>query len=185
MPEQSVIISGSGGQGVLLMGEVICHAANLQGKACSWYPDYGPEVRGGWASCAVVVSETQVASPVIGRSDALIAMNPAGLHQFIGALRPGGLLLLNSSLITERPDREDIDVLAIDANEIAESIGAARAANMIMLGAYVRRSEIVAFETLESALREVLPERHHRFIPINVQALSIGAEHADHTIKAA
>ncbi|MFQ6097052.1 MAG: 2-oxoacid:acceptor oxidoreductase family protein [Armatimonadota bacterium] len=185
MGEHSVIIAGAGGQGVLLIGEVLCHAANLEGKACSWYPEYGPEVRGGWASCAVVIGDAEVASPVVGRADALIAMNPSGYRQFIGALQPRGLLVLNSSLVSERPTRGDVDVLAIDANEIAESLGAARAANMVMLGAYVQRSGIVKFETLPRVLEEVLPERHRRFIPVNVEALSIGARHADTTIKAA
>ncbi|MFQ6132736.1 MAG: 2-oxoacid:acceptor oxidoreductase family protein [Armatimonadota bacterium] len=178
MREHAVVCAGSGGQGIQLMGQTLSYAAMLENKGVTWFPEYGPEVRGGRTACTVVVAPDQVGSPVVAHPHALIALDAVSIGEFADSLRPGGLLVLNSSLIDDPGPRDDLEVLALPAQSIAEEIGNARAANMVMLGAYVQRTGVVSVEVLPQALRRSLPERHHRFIPINLSAIQAGAESA-------
>jgi len=178
MREHAVVCAGSGGQGILLMGQTLAYAAMLENKGVTWFPAYGPEVRGGRTACTVVVADDQVGSPVVAHPHALIALDPVSITEFVESLQPGGLLALNSSLIEGRGPREDLEVIAIPAQTIAEQIGNVRAANMVMLGAYVKRTGVVRLEVLPEALKRSLPERHHQLIPINLAAIQAGAQRA-------
>ena len=175
MTERSVVVAGSGGQGVLLLGQAIACAAMLEGKDTTWFPSYGPEVRGGRAACTVVVADDAIGSPVITHPDAAILLDSIAVGEQAETVRPGGLLFLNASLIRDAAVRDDVDVISVRATEMAEQLGSARATNMVMLGAYAERTGVVPLECLPNALGRVLPERHHRFVPLNIRAIEAGA----------
>ncbi|HHY09065.1 MAG TPA: 2-oxoacid:ferredoxin oxidoreductase subunit gamma [Firmicutes bacterium] len=169
-----IIISGFGGQGVLVLGQLIAYAGMLEDKAVSWFPSYGPEQRGGTANCSVVVSETEVGSPVVSRPTTAIVMNLPSLNRFEPAVVEDGILLYNSTLIEQKPTRQDIRVIAVPANEIADELGNPRVANMVLLGSFIEATNLVKIETVETSLEKVLSERHHHLIPLNMQALERG-----------
>ena len=171
-----LIIAGFGGQGVLLIGQLLAYAGMIEGKQVSWLPSYGPEMRGGTANCTVVISAEPVASPVVSRPTAVLALNQPSMDKFEPNLQPGGLLINNSSLVDRESERTDIRVLAVPATELAHEIGDVRVANVIMLGALLGSTGIVEEGSILKALRKVLPERRHNLIPLNEQALRRGME---------
>lgn len=171
-----VIMAGFGGQGVMLMGQLLTYAGMLEGKSVSWLPSYGPEMRGGTANCMVIVSEKEVASPLVTEPTALIAMNLPSLRKFEGRVRTGGLIIYNSSLIEDKPTRDDIDVIAVPCNDIATELGSSRIANMVALGAYIAYSQAVNMDSIIESLKKALPERRQHLIPLNEKALERGAE---------
>ncbi|HHT42846.1 MAG TPA: 2-oxoacid:ferredoxin oxidoreductase subunit gamma [Firmicutes bacterium] len=169
-----IIIAGFGGQGVLVLGQVIAYAGMIENKSVSWLPSYGPEQRGGTCNCSVVVTPGEVGSPVVTvPSDALV-MNGPSFDRFEPKVSAGGLLVYNSSLVPKTSQRDDITTIAVPANEIADELGNARIANMVMLGAFVQATGIVMEESIEEALKAVLSERHHSLIPLNMQAFERG-----------
>ncbi|WP_305043706.1 2-oxoacid:acceptor oxidoreductase family protein [Geoalkalibacter sp.] len=171
-----LFIAGFGGQGVLLLGNLLAYAAILEGKNASYFPAYGVEKRGGAATCTVVISDDEVASPVVGRPGCAILLNQASLDKYLPRVRPGGWALVNSSLAEENlPRVAPIEVLALPLTELALDVGDARLVNLVAAGIWARKSQALTLASLESALRKVLPERNHRFIPLNVEALKRGA----------
>lgn len=172
---EEVIMAGFGGQGVMVIGQLLTYSGMKVGKNVSWIPSYGPEMRGGTANCAVVVSDEEVASPVVAEPTTVIAMNRPSLEKFEPKLRPGGLLIYNSSLIDTRPMRTDITVMPVPANEIAQELGNLRIANMVILGAYIAKSGVVPMESVKECLKKVISARHHDLIPLNEEALDRGA----------
>lgn len=172
---EEVIMAGFGGQGVMSMGQLLAYAGMIEDKEVSWLPSYGPEMRGGTANCSVIVSDDAVASPVVTDATAAIIMNRPSLGKFEGSVIPGGALFINSSLVDERCDREDIDVYYIPANEVADEIGNSRIANMVMLGAYIKKTEIVSADSVLESLKEVLGPSKAHLIPVNEKALKRGA----------
>jgi len=175
MTEQ-VIIAGFGGQGVMSMGQLLTYAGMLEDKQVSWLPSYGPEMRGGTANCNVIISDNPVGSPIVTEATAVIAMNLPSLDKFEKAVKPGGLLLINSSLIDRKAVRDDIDVVYVPANEIAEELGNSRVANMVILGAYLAKTRIVDPKSVVESLKKVLGESKAHLIPVNEEALKRGAE---------
>jgi 2-oxoglutarate ferredoxin oxidoreductase subunit gamma len=174
-----VFISGFGGQGVLLAGNLLSYAAIIEGKNVSFFPAYGVEKRGGAAMCTVVIASGEVGSPIIGNPSVSIVLNQASLDKFGPKVRPGGLCIINTSLIdTAGFDREDIVIVRLPMNDIAMQLGDARMVNMVAVGAYVAKTGAVLSASLTDALKEALPERNHRFIPANVKAIEAGAERA-------
>jgi 2-oxoglutarate ferredoxin oxidoreductase subunit gamma len=171
---QEIIFAGFGGQGVLSMGQIIAYAAMIEGKEVSWMPSYGPEMRGGTANCIAIVSEKKVSSPIITQFDTAIVLNQPSLDKFEKAVKPGGLIMYEESTIISPPTRDDIEIIKIPAVLTAEQLGKKQVANMVMIGAYLEKRPIVSIETILSALRKVLPERHHHMIPVNEQALLSG-----------
>ena len=171
---EELIIAGFGGQGVMLMGQLLSYAGLHEAKNVSWMPSYGPEMRGGTANCSVVISTESIGSPIVTEPTTLIVMNRPSLDRFEQAVRPGGLLIYNSSLIDREPRRTDIRIIAVPAVEMARELGSDRVANKCVLGAYLppRRG---ALESVAECLKEVLPERRHDLIPLNVEALARGA----------
>jgi 2-oxoglutarate ferredoxin oxidoreductase subunit gamma len=171
-----LFIAGFGGQGVLLAGNVLGNAATIEGKNVSFFPEYGVEKRGGAAMCTVIIADDEVGSPVVGRPTTVVLLNQTSFEKFAGRVRPGGILLVNTSLVDVAGfSRSDITLIRIPMNEIAIGLGDARMVNMVAVGAYVASSGAVAMATLEEALRETLPERNHRFIPANLRAIEEGA----------
>jgi len=174
---QEIILAGFGGQGVMSMGKLLAYAGLEEDKNVSWIPSYGPEMRGGTANCSVTISDESVSSPIITEPDTLIVLNRPSLEKFEKDVKPGGWLLINSSLIDIEPKRQDLKVLKIHATELAnEKLNNSRVANMIILGAFVELTGAVSLESVVGALKKVLPEHRHNLIPLNRQALEIGIE---------
>jgi 2-oxoglutarate ferredoxin oxidoreductase subunit gamma len=170
-----ILMAGFGGQGIMFMGTLLAHAGMMEDKEVTWMPSYGPEMRGGTANCSVVISHEPVASPLVSEPTALIVMNRPSLERFEGTLRPGGLLVVNTSLVDRRPERQDVRLLEVPANEMADRLGSLRVANMVVLGAFVQASRVVTLHSIKQALPEVLPQHRHGLIAVNVKALEAGA----------
>ncbi len=175
--QQEVIIAGFGGQGVLFAGQLLAYAAMDEGKEVTWIPSYGPEMRGGTANCTVVISDQEIGSPFVKNPSAVIAMNLPSLDKYEHLVKPGGILVVNTSMVNRKVEREDLIVVSIPANEIAETVGSKRAVNMVMLGALLENIEILPLDALEAALEAHLPERHKKLLPVNLEALRQGAAH--------
>lgn len=172
--ERQLIIAGFGGQGVLLIGQLLAYSGMLAGFEVSWMPSYGPEMRGGSANCAVVISDMPVGSPRVEEADVVIAMNRPSMELFEGSVKTGGALLYNRSLIDIAPSRNDIRAIPVSCNEIAEEAGSLRAANMVMLGAYAGLTDDFSVDTLMDALRHKLGPDKERFMPANQRAIEAG-----------
>jgi len=168
--------AGFGGQGVLLMGMMLTYAGMEEGKHVTWLPSYGAEMRGGTANCTVVVSDDEVASPVAESPDVVVVMNEPSLEKFEPLVRPGGWLFINSSLVKKAVKRTDVQVVSIDATNIAYELKNARTANMVMLGAVVGRTGTVQLSVVESSLLPVLGTSKKALVEINIQALRRGRE---------
>ncbi len=171
-----IICAGFGGQGVMLIGQIIAYGGMIEGKSVSWFPSYGPEMRGGTANCSVVVSEKQVGSPIVSEPDGIIAMNRPSLEKFLSAVKPGGTIIYNSSLIDLIPERSGVKILPVPANDIAAELGNDKVANMVALGTYLGLTKVISLPSVEEALKKVLPPRRHKLIPLNIQALQKGLE---------
>ena len=174
---QNVIMAGFGGQGILLIGNMLAYAALAEGKHVTYMPAYGVEMRGGTANCTVVVSDDPIGSPITGKPDSVIVMNLPSLKKFESWLKPGGNLFLNTSLVTEdQKTRDDLAFYPIPANGLATEMGNARLTNMILIGAFVEATKIVTEASLIAALSKVISERNARFIPQNIEAIKSGAQ---------
>jgi len=171
-----LLVAGFGGQGVLSMGMTLAYAAMMEGKEISWMPSYGPEMRGGTANCIVIVSDKKISSPIISTFDTVIVLNQPSLDKFESAVKAGGLLMYDSTSIIKVPTRTDIHIAAIPASEEAVKLKNTKTLNMIVLGAFIERSNVVAMTAVMQALKQVLPERHHHLLPLNEHALRRGME---------
>ncbi len=171
-----LLIAGFGGQGVLSMGMTLAYAGMIENKEISWMPSYGPEMRGGTANCIVIVSDKKISSPIITTFDTVIALNQPSLDKFEKAVKPGGLLMYDSTNIINSPTRTDIDVQPIAASGEASKMKNHKIMNMIVLGGFLERKEVVPVASVMEALKKVLPERYHHLLPLNEQALMRGRE---------
>jgi 2-oxoglutarate ferredoxin oxidoreductase subunit gamma len=172
---EEIVISGFGGQGVLLAGKLLCIAAMREGKHVSHIPSYGAEMRGGTANCKVIISDEEISSPVIDHPTIVIALNTPSLHKFEPKMAKKGLLLYNSSLIPEKPTRTDIQVESVKANDISEAAGSLRAANMAALGYLLKvKPEIASMTALAEALDEAISARNKSHNAINIQIMEAG-----------
>lgn len=176
LKHQEVRIVGMGGQGIMVIGQLLAHATMNEGGNVVWFPSYGPETRGGAAECTVIMSSEEIGSPLSSSPDTLIAMTQPLLDKFAGSVRQGGTIIVNSSLAQRPADREDCEIIEVPANDIATELGNAKAANMVMLGAYVQKLKPVSLVSLKHSMASVIPEHNHRFIPLNNAALDKGAE---------
>lgn len=168
-----IIFAGFGGQGVLSMGLNLAQASMLEGKNVTYLPSYGAEVRGGTANCTIAISDEEIASPVASAPDFVVAMNKPSLVRFQNQVQSGGVLIFNSSLAEAEITRGDIEVIGVPANRIAEELGSARSANMVMLGAFTKKSNLVAISTLIEGLKSTLGKKDKLFA-INENALMAG-----------
>jgi 2-oxoglutarate ferredoxin oxidoreductase subunit gamma len=167
------LISGFGGQGVLSMGLSLAQAAMLEGKYVTYLPSYGAEVRGGTANCTVAISDEEIASPVASSPEFLIAMNQPSLMKFQNQVQTGGVLFLNSSLIQAETPRKDIEVVSVPADSIAKQLGSSKSANMVMLGAFIRKSNLISLPVVIEGLKNTLKKKQ-KLIAINEKALTVG-----------
>jgi len=176
---EEIIIAGFGGQGIILTGKLLAQTAMKAGKEVTYMPAYGAEMRGGTANSMVIVADEPIASPLVSKPDSLIVMNKASLNKFASRIKKGGLLVMNSSMIDEQPQLDDsIEILAVPADELAVELGSPKSANMVMLGAYLQKRNILSTDSAADCLADVLAERYHRTLSVNGQALRRGAEFA-------
>lgn len=173
---ERIIISGFGGQGIMLIGRLLAYAGMIEGKKVAWMPSYGPEMRGGTANCTVIISSNEIGSPIVSHPKILIAMNQPSLDKFEANVSEDGLIILNDSLIERETKRNDVKVIKIPADDIADKLGNSRAANMVVLGACVKQAGIVKMETIFMALEKALAGRNKKLLELNKEALKQGAE---------
>lgn len=174
--ELEAIFAGFGGQGVMLIGQLVAYGGMNAGLNVSWFPSYGPEMRGGTANCSTVLSDGVVGSPVVSQPDALVAMNRPSLEKFQKTVKPSGVIVYNSSLIDIKPERTDIRVIAVPANDIATELGNPKIANMVALGALIQSTGAVSLDDIMVSLKKVLPPHRHNLLPLNEQAIKRGME---------
>lgn len=173
---EEIICAGSGGQGIVSMGKLLAWAAPKNNKFVTYIPSYGAEMRGGTANCSVIISDSEIASPLITNPNSLIVMNNASLDKFEKKLKKGGLLIMNSSIIDRKTKRKDIEVLYLNATEIAEEIEQTRIANMVAIGAYIGKTNIVPLRKIEESLPEVFKKSTKKLLNTNIKALRKGYE---------
>ena len=176
--QTEIILSGFGGQGMLFAGQLLAYAALDAGKHVTWFPSYGPEMRGGTAHCVVIVSDDEIGSPIVRNPVAVIVMNLPSLDKYESLVRSGGTLVVNASLVDRAPSRADVDSTMVPAISIAEEIGDKRLANLVMLGALLERRPVLTAEAVREALDKHIPERHRNLLKANYTALERGAEAA-------
>jgi 2-oxoglutarate ferredoxin oxidoreductase subunit gamma len=176
--EHAAIFAGFGGQGLLFCGNVLAQAAVIEGREVTWMPSYGPEMRGGTASCTVIVADQPIGSPMPDAADSVVALNPPSLAKFEEIIVPGGLLVLNSSLIEAEPTRTDIDVVTLPCTALARQAGDDRLVSVVALGAVIARRPIVAADSVREALRELLAKRGQRLLEADLAAFGLGYEAA-------
>lgn len=171
-----IIISGFGGQGVMAIGKTLCEAGMKEGKAVSWLPSYGPEMRGGTANCSVVISDAaSIVSPVVTEPTELIAMNLPSLIKFEHAVIPGGAIFVNSSIIKDKVQRKDLKAFYVPCNDIADELGNSKVANMVMLGAYIAAMQNLRPETIQEMLAHMFTGPKEKLVGLNIEALQRGA----------
>jgi 2-oxoglutarate ferredoxin oxidoreductase subunit gamma len=170
-----IIIAGFGGQGVMVMGQLLTYAGMIEGKNVSWIPSYGPEMRGGTANCSVIISDEPIGAPIVSESTAVVAMNLPSLEKFEPTLKPEGILLINSSLIEQDAQRSDVKVYKLAVNDIANELGNTKVANMVALGAIVATTKAVSAASVLQAFEKMFAKKPE-LLEINRLALSAGAE---------
>jgi len=173
---ETVLMAGFGGQGVLRSGTLLARAALAAGYETTWFPSYGPEMRGGTANCTVVISDDEIGSPIAGAYDTVIVMNQPSLERFESAVLPDGRLLINASMVPAEPTRTDVRAYRLAAVDMAQALGNPRAANVVMLGAYVRLFEHLAIETVAQIVAESFADKGDDMVQLNLAALRAGAE---------
>ena len=171
--ENSLIVAGFGGQGVVLIGQLLGYVASAAGKNATFYPSYGAEQRGGTANCTVVIADEEIGSPVVTKLDTIIVMNEPSLVRFEEWVKPGGTIIVNSSLVNKKVQRDDIQAVFIPANDIAEKLRSEKVANMVMLGKYLAISKVLSFERVVETMKEKLAAKS-KFLPLNEAAITAG-----------
>ena len=171
-----ILIAGFGGQGVLFAGKFLATKGLIEGKNVSWLPSYGPEMRGGTANCSVIISDDPVGSPIVNEPNCLIAMNLPSLRRYENSVVPGGMILVDSTLIEEKVERSDVSVFYVPVTKMAKDEGFSTLANMILCGKLIKESADLKFENTDEALKKVIPPRKANLLDINLKALKVGYE---------
>jgi len=172
--ERSTIFAGFGGQGILFAGQVLARAAMAEGLEVLWIPSYGPEMRGGTASCTVIVAAEPIGSPVVDRADAVVALNPPSMAKFEHTVAPGGLLVLNASLIEALPSRTDLEVLAVPCTALAKTAGDDRLVSVVALGALLARRPLVGLPAVREAIAAMVNVKRPEILAADLAALDAG-----------
>jgi 2-oxoglutarate ferredoxin oxidoreductase subunit gamma len=171
---EDIIIAGFGGQGIMMLGKIVAQAGMIAGLEVTWIPKYGAEVRGGTAHCMVKVSRDEIASPLVSEPSLLVVMNKPSLLKFEQIIKPGGSIVVNSSLCDYQSERDDITVVAVPATEMANTIGDVKGANMVALGALLKLCPFIELSNVVASLKTILPGYRHKYIPLNEKALYEG-----------
>ncbi len=169
-----ILLAGFGGQGVMFIGKVLAYSGMLGGREVCWIPSYGPEMRGGTANCSVLIADEEIHSPVISQADAGIVLNQPSYDRFLERIKPGGTLVVNSSIVTVTPKREDITIIAVEATELANEIGNSSLANMVCLGALLPALSLVNLASVQKAMDEVIGKKKPELYDLNAAAISRG-----------
>lgn len=169
-----MVFAGFGGQGVLFAGKVVAYAGLIEGRELSWLPSYGPEMRGGTANCSVCLSDEAIGSPLVTNPNVLVAMNRPSLDKFVNDVEPGGVILLDSSLIDVQVERGDVTVCYVPASKLAEENGLKGLANIILVGKLFKEVGFCAEETLDKALQKCIPARKADMLGFNRKAIELG-----------
>jgi len=174
--QTEIVIAGFGGQGALFAGQILAYAAMDAGKEVTWIPSYGPEMRGGTANCTVIIADEEIGSPLVRNPRGVIAMNLPSLDKYEDLIIHHGTIIINSSLVNRTLIRDDLNSVAIPANDIAETLGEKRMSNIVMLGALIASLPVLKLIDIEQSIINHLPERHKNLLPSNLEALKLGAE---------
>ena len=176
MSTTKFLFSGFGGQGILFSGKFIAYKGLTDDKQVSWLPSYGPEMRGGTASCGVIVSDEAVGSPIVSTPDVLVAMNLPSLDKYEGAVAPGGMIFADSTLIERKVARDDVKVFYIPATAMASENGFPTLANMIIIGKVLRELGEFDAESINATLKKVISAKHANMLEVNLKAMQLGAD---------
>jgi len=174
MKTLNILISGFGGQGVLFTGKFLAYEGLLENKEVTWLPSYGPEMRGGTASCSVIISDTAIGSPLVPNPDVLIAMNLPSLDKFEDAVVPGGMIFYDSSLIDREVKRTDVKAFGIPATKIAGEENMATLANMIIMGKMLKETNVFPDEAIDKTIAKVVSAKRQNLVELNKKAIAIG-----------
>ena len=177
MKTTQILLAGFGGQGILFAGKFLAYKGLVQNMQVSWLPSYGPEMRGGTANCNVILSDIPVGSPIITTPDVLVAMNQPSLDKFVDAVAPGGIIVVDSTLITAKVERSDVKVCYVPATQMAKDAGFPTLANMILVGKVLKESGCAAFEGNKETLEAFIPAKKAGLIDVNCQALQMGCDY--------
>lgn len=173
--QDEVIMAGFGGQGIMLIGKMLAYAGLAEGNEVCWLPSYGPEMRGGTANCTVVVADRPIGSPIVQNPRCAVVMNRPSLERFGPEVKPGGIVIINSTLIDIVPDRDDITIHQVPANDIAAELELPKSANIVILGAYIEASGIVELKSIKALIEKQFGKKP-KIAEINIKALDKGAE---------
>lgn len=174
MKDMNSILAGFGGQGILFMGKVIAYAGLIDGKEVSWLPSYGPEMRGGTANCSVCISDEPICSPLVSNPNVLIVMNLPSFDKFIDTVTPGGVVIIDSTLVSKQTQRDDIETHYVPATAMADAKGLKGLANIILMGKMLALTNFCSMETMQKTIEKVVPVRKQHLIPKNMQAIELG-----------
>lgn len=169
-----ILIAGFGGQGILFSGKLLAYKALLEGRELSWLPSYGPEMRGGTASCSVTISDQAVGSPIIDHPDVLIVMNLPSLDKYQSSVKPGGMIFVDSTLIERKVTRDDVQSFYIPSTKIAQNLGTPNLANIVLLGNVLKNCTVISRDFVEDALKKVVSARHPEMYELNLKAIEAG-----------
>ena len=175
---EEIIIAGFGGQGVLSMGKILAYSGIMQNQEVSWMPAYGPEMRGGTANVTVIISDERISSPILQVFDTAIILNQQSMDKFEETVKPGGVLLYDPNGISHHPTRKDINIFKVEGAKLAAEMGNTKIFNMVVLGAYLKIRPIVKLENVMKGLKKSLPERYHKLLPLNEDAINMGMKNA-------
>lgn len=171
-----IILAGFGGQGILFTGKILAYCGLMGGKELSWLPSYGPEMRGGTANCSVCISDEPIGSPLVANPDILIAMNGPSYNKFIDSVKPGGLVLVDSSIVEEECTRTDITCVSLPATNIASDSGMNGSANMILMGRMLAETNLFDMEVVKQAMEKCIPPKRANLIEVNMKAIQMGMD---------
>jgi len=171
---KQILIAGFGGQGILFSGKFLAYEGLIEGKEVSWLPSYGPEMRGGTANCSIIISDKKIGSPIVDNPDVLIAMNAPSFDKYINEIKPGGMAIIDSSLIDRKSERDDVEAYYIPATKLASDEGLTGLANMIILGNFIKKSGIMPVENIEKAMQKVVSAKKQNLFDLNMKAVKLG-----------
>ena len=179
MSMTKMLFAGFGGQGILFAGKFLAYKGLMEGRQVSWLPSYGPEMRGGTANCSVIIGDEPIGSPIVDKPDCLIVMNLPSLDKYEDAVRPGGKIFIDSTLIGRKVERTDVDVYYIPATGLANEKNIGTLANMIITGKVIAECEGLGSDNLEAALGKVISARHADMLQYNLEALNTGISYKE------
>ena len=174
---QQIITAGFGGQGVLLLGQLVAYAGMAEGKNVSWLPSYGPEMRGGTANCSVCISDEPIGSPLVLSPDVLMAMNLQSFDKFINTVVPGGIAVIDSTLVDKKTERTDITPIYVPATALASENDLQGLANIILIGTIFKYTQFADFEAVKKAIDKCVPPRKRHLIEANLRAIELGMKY--------